>query len=219
MNKAWKVFIVCVTVIVCAILVYDQVTIRKLKKDNQIQAVKIMMANDTATVYRTKSGEAYFKLNSVLIEKNASKASLDEMGIQAKGLKEKNVDLNDIIQVLRGQLASSGHGTITLHDTIYKFVNKPQISLKTFDWNNKYLYLKGEVYSDNRIEADYLYKTDLIATTEHSGGKSIVTISISDPNARIISGSQIVVTPSVKFWDHWYFYVLAGMAGGIYLAK
>ena len=218
MSKAWKIVIGITLFILVAALMGQCWQINNLVKENQIKDVQIMMANDTATVYKTKSGQIYSKLKSVTIEAGNLKTSLEAMGIKKKDLEDQNIELSDLVQVLRGQLESHGHISTPVHDTIYVQVGKPSIPAKTFNWTNKYLFIWGSVYP-TKIDADYIYKTEIISSTEQIKGKSIVTVSLSDPNSRILTGAQIIITPSHHWWDHWYLYGLAGMAAGVYLAK
>lgn len=218
MNRTWKIILGITLFIGAASLLGQHWQIVKLTKENQIKDVQIMMTNDTATVYKTRSGQIYSKLKAVTIEAENLKLTLESMGIKKKDLEDQNIELSGLVQILRGQLESHGPITTPVHDTVYVQVGKPPVATKTFNWTNKHLFFWGSVYP-TKIEADYVYKTEIISSTERVKGKSIVTVSLSDPNSRILTGAQIIITPTHRWWDHWYLYGLAGMAAGVYLTK
>ena len=213
-----NIIIVCVTVLALGIIFFDQVKIRNLTRDKQVMSVQLMSVNDTAKAYRTKAGDAYFKLNSVLVENNAMKGSLEATGIDNKKLKAEKVDLGSVISVLKAQISTQGHTVIQTHDSTLIVQNSPSLSVKTFNWNNKFLFESGTIF-DKRIEMDYTYKTDLVSTTEQVKKKSIVTISLSDPNARIISGGQIIVIPTEHWWNKTWVWGAAGFVTGYLIKK
>lgn len=216
MNNFWKWIITIIVVFVIASEWYQYVDRANLRRDKEISDVKVMLATDSVKTFKDKAGEAYAKLNSVLIEKSALSQSLLSMGQTNKKLSSENIKQSDIISVLRSQLYSSGHDTITLHDTIFV---ASKITGKDYLWTNNYLSLWGTIVG-YKMNNNYSYKTDLTYVTEQtSKKKSIVTVSLSDPNAKILTGSQIVVTQTPKWYDHWYYYTLAGAIAGHYIFK
>ena len=218
MNNAWKIITgIAIGGLLIAFL-YSQHRINGLTKDNQIQAVQIMAINDTAKVYRDKSGETYEILKSEIIQNNALKGSLDALGINARKLTDKNIKLSNLVQLLQGQIEAEGHVSTPLKDTIRTEPGKINTPVKTFNWSNKYLFLWGDI-SPKSMEADYIYKTGITSTTEQIKKKSIITVFLTDPHARILTGSQIIIEPVKHWWDHWYLYVLAGTAIGVYISK
>ena len=217
MKKGYKVLIGITICIILIALILQYFRIVKLVKQNQIQAVELMLTSDSVKVLTTKSGEIYFKIQSVTIEANALKASLQAMEVDAKNLKSKNVTLGNIVSVLRQELFVQGHDTIPLKDTMV-VSNALKIGARKFNWTNSYLSLSGLILNKN-LELDYFYRTELTSVTERKGNKSIVTVSLSDPAARIVTGSQIIVVNSKKWWDKWYLYTLLGAGIGIWVAK
>ena len=217
MKKGYKVLIGITICIILIALILQYFRINKLVKQNQIQAVELMLTSDSVKVLTTKNGEIYFKIQSVTIEANALKASLQAMEVDAKNLKSKNVTLGNIVSVLRQELFVQGHDTIPLKDTMV-VSNALKIGARKFNWTNSYLSLSGLILNKN-LELDYFYRTELTSVTERKGNKSIVTVSLSDPAARIVTGSQIIVVNSKKWWDKWYLYTLLGAGIGIWVAK
>jgi hypothetical protein len=221
MSTFWKWLFVCVTGILLIVLFFDQIKIRQITKDKDILNIKLMSVNDTATAYKTKAGEAYYRINSVTIENNALKGSLEAMGIDQKKLKETNINLSNIVSVLREELKVSGHtGSIPLVPVVNLPSDTSKIKAKSFEWTNTFLTLKG-ITEDARIRnIDYKYQTGILHTTEDVKDKTIVTISLTDKeNASIINGSQFVVTPTKHWWNKPWVWGVAGAVGGILIAK
>lgn len=196
---------------------------RAIQKKYDIQSVELMVSNDSVKQYKTKAGDAYFKFNSVTIEKNALRGSLIADSLEIRSLRAMNVDYRDIVSVLKVKLEAAGkiiagvHDSI-VHDTIPGAVDK---IVQTVKWDNKYLFLNGTI-KDKILNAKYLYKVNLLLVPEKVGQSIMVTGRIDDPNAKIITGSQITIAPQTYFYHKWWAYgltFLAGTAGGIYLMK
>lgn len=190
-----------------------------IKKDFQIQSVALVVANDSAKVYKDKYGATYSTLNSVLIDKDALRKSLDVAGITNKELKAKNIKLNDITEVLMAKLEVAGNANVILHDTVYVDSTGVKIPAKDFYWTNKYLTLNGLV-KENNAEIKYLYQIGLDSYKTQNGDKVTYTIFSTDKeNSKITNGYTITVRdkqPS-KFWT-WTWRV-ASFAGGYYLGS
>lgn len=201
--------ILIVSVAVIGLLTYQYVKIRKLSNLNQIQSVQLMSANDSVKAYRNKAGEAYFKLSSAIIDREALKGTIEAIGIENKALKSKEINWRNIVSILREQLIVSGRDTIWLHDTI------TTTPVKVFDWTNKHLSLSGMI-NNNQMDVKYSYHSDITSITEKRGNKSIVTVYLSDPNARILTGSQIIVNTNRKWWDRPWIYGVVGVGVGLW---
>ena len=188
-----------------------------LKKKNQIQSVELLVANDSAKIYKDKSGATYSTLNSVIIDRDALRKSLDATGVTVKELRAKNIKLNDITEVLKAKLEVAGHAYVTLHDTVYKDSTGIIIPIKDFSWSNNYLTLNGLV-RPNSADIKYLYQIGLDSYKTQDGNKITYTIFSTDKeNSKITNGYSITVRdkkPST-FWT-WTWRV-ASFAGGYYL--
>jgi hypothetical protein len=210
-------FILCLLVI--TILWYQN---KHLKKESQIKDVLMASQNDTVKAYKTKSGDAYFKWQSVEVERNALKGSLEAMDIDIKKLKAENIHWRDLVSVQKvqieamGQIIANTHDSI-VHDTIPGHI--PQIA-QVFDWTSpgKNLTLNG-YFLNKVLKANYLYQVGVPLLVEKRGKSFIVTASLSDPNAKITTASQITIVPTQRWWNHWYIYLTAGAVGGFILAK
>ena len=192
---------------------------KSINKDFQIQSVALIVANDSAKVYKDKYGVTYSTLNSVLIDKDALRKSLDVAGITAKELRVKNIKLNDITEVLRAKLEVAGNANVTLHDTVYIDSTGVKIPAKDFSWTNKYLTLNGLI-KDKNADIKYLYQIGLDSYKTQNGDKVTYTIFSTDKeNSKITNGYTITVSekkPST-FWT-WTWRV-ASFAGGYYLGR
>ena len=200
-------------------IVYQGIRYTKLKKKYDIQSVDLMNKNDSATVYKTKSGELYSQLQSVTIDKNALKASLAESGFEIKKLRARDVKWRNIVSALKIKLVSAGRiDTIRLHDTTYIAANGVKLIGKTYNWTNNYLTLSGLI-RDKSMDVNYSYSTQLYYTNEQVGHQSKITIWSSDPNARITTGSQITVSAKSKWYEKWWLHELVGIGIGRFLFK
>ena len=192
---------------------------KSLTKKNQVQSVELLVANDSANIYKNKVGDTYSTLNSVIIDRNELKKSLDATGVTIKDLKEKNIKWRDITEVLKAKLEVAGNAYITLHDTTYIDSTGLTMQAKDFSWTNNYLMLNGVVKEKN-AEIKYLYQIGLDSYKTQSGDKITYTIFSTDKeNSKITNGYTITVRnkkPSA-FWT-WTWRV-ASFAGGYYLGS
>lgn len=212
-----KIALISAFVILIILLAIQSFRLNSQQKKNQVQAVELMAANDSALAYKTKSGEAYFKLSGQQIESNALKASVENYGLQISDLRQRDVKWRDVISVLKSQLAMSGNDTITLHDTLYKDNGVPVVA-KAYQWSNGFLSLGGSI-KDEKMAINYSYKTDLSFVAEKKGNNITVTAFMSDPKAKIIKGSQIIVRDKTKWYLKPWLWGIIGVGTGFCLAK
>ena len=219
MTKLYKWIFGLVISILLLVILIQSCNNKSLRKDNQIQSVQLIVTNDSARVYKNKFGDTYSTLNSVVIDRNALKKSLEVAGITNKELKAKNIKLNEITEVLKAKLEVVGNAHITLHDTTYIDSTGLKMQVKDFSWTNKYLTLNG-VIKDKNADIKYLYQIGLDSYKTQNGDKVIYTIFSTDKeNSKITNGYTITVRdkqPS-KFWT-WTWRV-ASFAGGYYLGR
>jgi hypothetical protein len=201
---------------------------KSLKKESQIKDVLIASQNDTVKSYKTKAGEAYFKWQSIEVERNALKGSLEVMGIDMKKLKAENIKWRDLVSVQNikieamGQIIANTHDSIipSPPDTISNHASQiPQVA-QVFDWTSpgKNLTLNG-YFLNKVLNAKYTYQIGLQLSTEKHGKDYIVTASLTDPNAKISTASQITIIPTKHWWEKPWIWGLVGLAGGIYITK
>ena len=219
MNKGFKIVLGVALLMIIIGLVWQYYRIRDLEKVNQIQSLELMLTGDSVREFRTREGEAYYRMQSVVIENDALKGSLLAMDIDKNILKSKNITLNNVISLLRQDLLMRGRDTIWLTDTVIKVVNIAMpVDAKGFNWTNHYLSLSGLIIN-KKMEFAYSYATEITSVTEQKGDKSIVTVSLEDPKAKIIGGAQIIVIPTKRWWDRWYIYGLVGAGVGVWIGK
>jgi len=218
MNPKWKIALIAVFALAVILLVIQSVRINRLQKKNQVQAVELMAANDSARIFKTKSGELYFELNAVTVERNALKNSLEASGFTIKELREMNVKWRDIVSTLKAELAMSGRDTIYLHDTTYVAAGEGTITGKSYNWTNNYLTLSGLI-REKFMVTDYKYLTAMSFITEKKGKTTKVIATLADPKARITTGSQIVIEHKTWWYEKPWLWGLAGIGLGVFLGK
>lgn len=218
MNKNQKIVIASVIGLLLLVIVVMFFKNKSLTKSNQIQSVELLMANDSAKMYKTKAGEAYFTLNSVVIEKNALKKSLIETGLTIKDLRQKDVNWRNINSVLTAKLEAAGHAVTTIHDTTYIDTSGVVKPAKDFVWSNSHLSLNGLI-KEKDIDIAYKYQVGLKTISETKGNETKITIYSDDPNAKIVTGYQINVKTKIPFYKKWYVWATAGLVGGYFITK
>ena len=218
MNKYLKIAILLIMAIAIIWVIYLNFVINRLEKTNQIQSVELLTANDSAKMFKTKTGQMYFELNTAVVEKNALKSSLITAGFEIKDLRQKDIKWRDINSVLTAKLEALGHGTTILHDTVYIDLTGVKIQAKDFVWTNSHLSLNGLI-KDKSIDLDYNYKIGLNAISETKGKNTKITIYSDDPNAKIVTGYQINVINKTPFYKKWYVWAGAGLVGGYFISK
>lgn len=208
-------FLICMIIIV---ILWMQN--KSLNKSNDIKDVQLMMANDSAKEYKTKTGQAYFKFNAKEIEANALRVSLDASDTKIKDLRAENIKWRNIISVQQAQLLSAGHITTNVHDSIIHDTIPGTIPniIQKINWTNHYLTLNA-IIKDKVFDADYIYKINLKLISEKKGKSFIVTGIIDDPNAKIITGSQIIVTPTTHWWNKNWIWGVTGIVAGYVLTR
>jgi len=204
--------------LVVILLAIQSVRINSLQKKNQVQMVELMAANDSARVFKTKSGELYFELNAVTVEKNALKNALLSSGFEMEELRAKDIKWRNIVSTLKAELAISGRDTIYLHDTTYVATGEGTITGKSYNWTNNYLTLSGLI-RDKFMVTDYKYLTAMSFITEKRGKTTKVTATLADPKAMITTGSQIVIEHKTGWYEKPWLWGLLGAGLGVYLCK
>jgi hypothetical protein len=220
MNKTSKiigVIALCLIIILFVYIGFQHSKVNKLESINQLQAVQLSVLNDTVSVYKSKSGELTYKLNSVEIERNNLKESLEIAGYDLKKLKAKDIEWRNIVAALKIQLESTGHGSTELIDTFYvSTIDTFRIS--NFAWSNNYLSLQGNI-KDKTMKFDYRYQTGIDIIQAQKRKSTIVSVSLTDPNAFVTTGNNIVVVSPQVWWQKWWLWGVAGVAAGILITN
>lgn len=211
-------YIVIAGLITTIIVLYYQN--KHLDKTNQIQAVELMAAKDSATLFKTKAGETYFQMKAVEIEKNAIKESLITAGFELKDLRQKDIKWRDLVGVLTAKIESFGSGSTAGHDTtIYVLSSVPFVGKKYNDWSNGNLFLY-DLYTDkDSLHHKYKYQTGISFFPEKQGKNTKVTATLTDPHAVVTTGYSIIITPTSKWYMKPWLWGVAGLAGGIFITR
>jgi len=218
MNKYLKYAIYALFTGMLIIIIVQYFKIKGKDKTIDLQSVELLIANDSAKVYKTKSGQVYSQLNSVVIESNVLKKSLELTGLTIKELRQKDIKWRNITATLQAELEASGHGNTILHDTVYIDSTGVKMPAKDFQWTNTYLTLAGLI-KEKKVDLNYSYKVKLNSITETKGKETKITIYTDDPNAKITSGYQINVINNTAWYQKWYVWGVAGLVGGYFITK
>jgi len=210
-----KYILVGILLITVIVLYYQN---KSLDKKNQIQAVSLMAQTDSAVMYKTKAGEAYFQTQSIEVERNALKKSLEAQGFDLKQLKAEKVAWRDVVSTLKMELAAAGEIHTNVKDSIIHDTIVGPILLQKIFWSNKFLTLNGQI-KNKEFDATYMYQTKINSVTEKQGKSYIVTTSLSDPLAKITNGSQIIITPTSKWYMKPWLWGTVAFIGGVFIAK
>lgn len=213
-KKYWWVALV---LILAGYVLWLNMKIKQLDATVQLQSVELSMINDSVAIYKSKSGDLTYKINSVEVDNSNLKKALEIAGYNVKKLKEQDIDSKNIISALRAELLAAGSGATTIIDTCYIF-DTDTIQFSKFKWTNDYLSLKGKIV-ENSMTFDYTYKTDINVIQAYKRDEVIVNISLTDPNAVITTGRSITVKNPRKWWDKPIVWGAAGIATGILISK
>jgi len=218
MKKYW-IPIVIVFALVLAALGYSAIKLKKTQDDLQIANIELSVANDSVSVYKTKSGQLQFRIKAVEIEKDNVKAAFEELGIDRKKLRDENIKLKDVVGFLQGELEASGHVSTPI-DPITPAQTKDSLYVRHFTpWSNKFMFVSnGTIFKDN-IDFDYIYKVgiDVTPTTNKKG--TILNMKLTDPKASVISGNSFVVMHKQGLFEKWWITGPIGIALGIFISK
>jgi hypothetical protein len=191
--------------------------IRNYKDTAQLQAVELSTLKDSVKTIQQKNGELSFQIQSVEVEKRNLKESLELAGFEIKGLKEKEIRWRKINSVLKAELESKGSGQTEIIKT--EIITETDTIIQgNFAWNNKYLNLSGDI-EKNLISFDYRYNTPINIFTSEKKKETIITVSLADPNASIISASSITVSHKRKWYEKPWVWGIAGITTGILISK
>lgn len=214
-----KYLIIGSVILVAGIVGYLYFSLEKTKDALQIANIELSVANDSVSVYKTKSGQLQFRIKSVEIEKDNVKAAFEELGIDRKKLKDENIRLKDVVGFLQAQLEASGHVSTPI-DPITPLQAKDSTYVQKFaPWSNKFMFVSNGTIFKNKIDFDYIYKVwlDITPTTNKKG--TILNIKLTDPKASVVSGNSFTVVHKKTLLEKWWITIPVGIAGGILISK
>jgi hypothetical protein len=218
--KTNKIILIISVILIAATFVYIGIQHRKIERladQNQLQSVQIAVLNDSVQVYKDKNGELNYRLSVVEVSHNNLKESLEIAGWNLKQLKAKDIEWRNITNALKLRLETVGSGQAAIHDTIL-IAGRDSIISNYFDWSNNYLTLNGTVDID-QVSFEYYYRTSIDIIQHQKRNGTMVTVSLSDPNAAITSGNNIFLKQGKRWWEKPWLWGLAGLTTGILISK
>ena len=176
------------------------------------------MKQDSVRVIHEKNGTLSYQVQAVEVEKRNLRHALETAGYEIKDLKEKEIRWRQVNATLRAELESKGSGQTDIKpDTV--IVSKTDTIIKgSFIWNNNFLKLDGTIH-ENLISFDYRYNTPIEIFTSEKKKETIITVSLSDPNAAIISANSITISKKTPWYKKPWVWGAAGLATGIIVTK
>jgi len=220
-NKYWLAvkkywWVIPVVAVLVYILVLN-VKMNRLSDQKQLQDVELSTLKDNVASYVTKNGQLVSQVTSVNIEKDNLKESLSMAGFDIKKLREENIKWRNIANALKVEIESSGHGKTGIRDTFY-IVNNDTIPIGSFKWTNNYLDISGKIM-DKELSFDYLYRTSLNIIQTPQKKSTLVTVTLSDPNATVTSANSITVVHKKKIWERGGLMGAIGIVVGLLIPK
>lgn len=216
LKKYWWIIPIAAAIIYILVL---NAKINKIQNENQIQAVELSTLQDSVKVHKSKAGELSFKLNSVNIEKNNLKESLSIAGHDIKKLKDDNIKWRKLNNVLRLELSTAGNVETTVYDTFRIETTDTIYYSSVSDWSNNHLSIMNAKIETKKLFFDYTYQTGIDIFQEPTRKGTIVTVKLTDTNAKITTANSITVIPKKRIWQKWWLWTTIGAAGGIFIAK
>lgn len=210
--KKYSVIIFLVLCTAAYIIIINR-SLSRSKSELRLKNVEISTLKDSVKVLMSKNGDLTFKFQSVQIESKERKDALELLGFELSDLRQRDIKQKNIISALNAKLSASGSGTMIMKDSIV-YIKGDSVKVSYGKWTNNYLTLNPFLIGNN-LDFDYLYEAKISLIQE----KNIVSAIISDPNAKIVTANSITIENKKRWWDKWYFYLIAGSVIGYEIAK
>jgi mevalonate kinase len=215
MEKTKKMVKYAIIAVVVLVALYQYRGRQKMERLNQLQAVQLATLQDSVAQYETEAGELYAKLQASEVEKRNVKDALEIAGHDIKKLKELDVRWRRLVSTLKLELESAGQGQASVVDT-FRIVEKDTIYFQTVEpWTNSYLTLFDAKIENKQLDFSYRYNVDMDIFQTKERNKTIVTVVVNDTNAKIVTGSSIVVDNRKRFYERPVVWGAAGFLAGI----
>lgn len=184
---------------------------------------------DSVRIFKNKQGEWESEKKSFFVTKETLEDQITLLVGDQEKLTERVKNLNNLVAYYKGKVNSQGRGEVSLVpiEGADSIVYRDSIIYREykFDWNNKYLTLKGEI-GERKLTFDYSYEADF-EVTSYWKRKNIfqrkdlvVNMNFSDPNAKVTDMNSVVIKPDPpKFYERTWFKVGIGVVGGFLIAK
>lgn len=218
-NKIIVVIALAMIIGFSLIIFYQDYTIKKLEKTNQLQAVELSMANDTVKKFRNKADELISQIKVVEVSRDNLKESLEKAGVDIEKLRDDKIRLNKVIEYYKMQGQATGTGSIALRDT-FTIIKRDTINYLKFDkWSNDFLIMTNGEIINRQLNFNYRYLIDFQFFKEEYRKSTIISVKFKDPGAEITSANSIVVFNEKKWWEKPWLWGLAGLTTGILISK
>jgi len=220
--KSQKTLWILSAIFILATFIYigiQHLKINRLSEINQLQQVELSVLNDSVMVYRNKAGESTYKLISVEIDRRNLKESLDKAGFEIRKLKEKDIAWRKVNSALKLQLYATGSGQTSITDTFKINTIDTVYFQKVSNWTNNYLSLFDTEIINRKLNFDYQYQTGISIIQEQKRKETVVSVFLTDPNAKITTANSISVQNKKKWFEKPWLWGLAGLGTGILISK
>lgn len=216
LKKNW--LFVVVTSLLLSLLFISKCNNTKIKKENELKTIELSTLKDSVTTIIGKNGELTFKLNSIVVEENGNRKALEAAGFEIKKLKEKDVEWRKVNFALQAQIQAFNSGQTVLHDTT--IVTKTDtVKQANFTVNDKHLFFKAFIVNKD-VKYTYSYQTGIsILNTPKGKHTNIVSMYLTDPNAKVTSANSITITHKTRWYEKPWVWGITGLAGGFYLGN
>ena len=202
-KKYWWLVLI---LIVGVVIVVMGAKIRHLRSDIQLRNVELSTLKDSVNMTVTKNGHLIAKVNSVEVEKSNLKESLKLAGIDIKSLKDENIKWRNLNGVLKLQVQSLGtvqtHVTDTFRIEIPVEGKPDTIRYQKFDnWSDGYFKIWNGRIENRELFFNRSYQTGIQILPETTRNKTIVTIKLDDPLAKITNANSLTIVNKKKFLE------------------
>lgn len=224
MESLKKILPYLVIVALAAILLQTCVDRR-----NEVARYKdnLRISRDSVKHFIDKNGQLVSQVQSMQLTASELKEQSEELGIDKKRLEKQVGNLNNLVLYYKGLAVSKGTGTTKAKDSIVTTIadngDTVKRKAKTIKWNNGSLFLDETYFPDtDSMKIAYQYKTGIELTAFYRrdfifiGKKNLfVEVKFTDPNASMVDAQAVKVDlPPKKWYERWWFYILAGVAAG-----
>ena len=182
-----------------------------LKNEQSIHSQNIDAQNAKIELYKDRLNRSVAEKQSLIVQVGELKSFGDSLEVAIKNIKPKV-----IIQTKE---------KIVYRDTVIVKWKDPE--KKSFEWSNKWAFFNGKSFNDGiRIDSFGFNDHITIVQGQRKTGlfglgraETVVRVVHSNPYVQTKEMKPIVVRPKERFYNKWYFWLGAGIAGGFMLNR
>lgn len=221
--KSQKTLWIAAISFILATFIYMGIQHRRInhyKDVSQLQAVELSTLKDTVKVYRNKAGDLTSKFNSIEVDRDNLKRSLEFAGFDIKELNERDINWRKVTSALRMQLAATGHVETDIKPDTFRIENTDTVYFSTVEpWSNQYLSIfNGEIVK-KKLVFDYRYQTRISIIPTPGRKETIVNVFLTDPKAEITSANSITIKHKKQIWERGWLWAVVGFGTGILISR